>query len=299
MSGRIAACAAGRAGGLVAQRAGPAVARIARGAPGAEPLAMHVQHAPRPAAFMQVVDILGDDQQLAVAIRASSRPSASCAGIGLRGEHRRAALVVEALDQIGIAAEALGRGDLLDRVILPQPVLGAEGSQPAFGGDSGTGQDHDIADVWLMSPHEARPRTGKWQWRASDIIGSEGRMGQAHRRGDRRRRARAAPAASTRATTSPALADGERRAGRFLRARRAARPILHAAIGAGIPILVGTTGLDERAPSPRSTMPRETIAVLQTGNTSLGVTLLAHLVREAAAGWAPTGISRCSKCTTA
>ncbi|MFN3516910.1 MAG: 4-hydroxy-tetrahydrodipicolinate reductase [Novosphingobium sp.] len=56
---------------------------------------------------------------------------------------------------------------------------------------------------------------------------------------------------------------------------------LDAAVAAGVPIVVGTTGLEERhhwlcdAAADR-------IAVLQTGNTSLGVTLLAHLVREAA-----------------
>ena len=56
---------------------------------------------------------------------------------------------------------------------------------------------------------------------------------------------------------------------------------LDAAVSAGVPIVVGTTGLEERhhwlcdAAADR-------IAVLQTGNTSLGVTLLAHLVREAA-----------------
>lgn len=56
---------------------------------------------------------------------------------------------------------------------------------------------------------------------------------------------------------------------------------LHAAIGAGVPIVVGTTGLGERhhAAIDRAA---HAVAVLQTGNTSLGVTLLAHLVREAA-----------------
>lgn len=56
---------------------------------------------------------------------------------------------------------------------------------------------------------------------------------------------------------------------------------LDAAIHTGTPIVVGTTGLEERhhwlvdAASV-------SIPILQTGNTSLGVTLLAHLVREAA-----------------
>lgn len=56
---------------------------------------------------------------------------------------------------------------------------------------------------------------------------------------------------------------------------------LEAAMAAGVPIVVGTTGLEERhhwlIDSAAGTIP-----VLQTGNTSLGVTLLAHLVREAA-----------------
>jgi 4-hydroxy-tetrahydrodipicolinate reductase len=61
---------------------------------------------------------------------------------------------------------------------------------------------------------------------------------------------------------------------------------LHAAIGAGIPIVVGTTGL-EVAHHTAIDGAAQAIAVLQTGNTSLGVTLLAHLVREAAARRGP------------
>jgi 4-hydroxy-tetrahydrodipicolinate reductase len=61
---------------------------------------------------------------------------------------------------------------------------------------------------------------------------------------------------------------------------------LHAAIGAGVPILVGTTGLDETNHVAIESAARA-IPVLQTGNTSLGVTLLAHLVREAASRLGP------------
>lgn len=56
---------------------------------------------------------------------------------------------------------------------------------------------------------------------------------------------------------------------------------LDAAIAAGVGIVVGTTGLEERH-HWLCDAAAERIAVLQTGNTSLGVTLLAHLVREAA-----------------
>ena len=56
---------------------------------------------------------------------------------------------------------------------------------------------------------------------------------------------------------------------------------LDAAVAAGVPIVVGTTGLEERH-HWLCDAAAESIAVLQTGNTSLGVTLLASLVREAA-----------------
>ena len=61
---------------------------------------------------------------------------------------------------------------------------------------------------------------------------------------------------------------------------------LAAAMAAGVPILVGTTGLEERHHWLIDDAARD-IAVLQTGNTSLGVTLLAHLVRDAASRLGP------------
>ena len=54
----------------------------------------------------------------------------------------------------------------------------------------------------------------------------------------------------------------------------------------GIPIVIGTTGLCERHHEAIHRA-AHAVAVLQTGNTSLGVTLLAHLVREAAARLGP------------
>jgi len=63
---------------------------------------------------------------------------------------------------------------------------------------------------------------------------------------------------------------------------------LHAAVGAGVPILIGTTGLEGQHHTAIDNAARA-VPVLQTGNTSLGVTMLAKLVREAAgkldAGW--------------
>ncbi|QCI93762.1 4-hydroxy-tetrahydrodipicolinate reductase [Novosphingobium sp. EMRT-2] len=111
------------------------------------------------------------------------------------------------------------------------------------------------------------------------IIGSEGRMGQA---------LRAAVAAA-----GHDLAGGIDRGGDALALARASDVLvdfsapaalegnLDAAVAAGVPIVVGTTGLEERHHFLCDAA-ADAVAVLQTGNTSLGVTLLAHLVREAA-----------------
>ncbi len=111
------------------------------------------------------------------------------------------------------------------------------------------------------------------------IIGSEGRMGKAlaeavatageelsggiDKGGD----------AAALARTSDALVD--------FSSPHALEANLDAAVAANIPILVGTTGLEERHHWLIDNA-AQSIPVLQTGNTSLGVTLLAYLVREAA-----------------
>jgi 4-hydroxy-tetrahydrodipicolinate reductase len=56
---------------------------------------------------------------------------------------------------------------------------------------------------------------------------------------------------------------------------------LDACVAAGKPIVIGTTGLEERHHYLIDDAALE-IAVLQTGNTSLGITMLAALVRQAA-----------------
>jgi 4-hydroxy-tetrahydrodipicolinate reductase len=61
---------------------------------------------------------------------------------------------------------------------------------------------------------------------------------------------------------------------------------LERAISAGIPVLIGTTGLDERADERIFAAARQ-IPVLRAANTSLGVALLADLVERAAAVFGP------------
>lgn len=116
------------------------------------------------------------------------------------------------------------------------------------------------------------------------IIGSAGRMGQAL----------ADAIAAAGHEVSGGVDKGEDVAGLADRsdalvdfsAPPALKDNLCAAIGAGIPILVGTTGLDASHHEAIDNAARA-VAVLQTGNTSLGVTLLAHLVQEAASRLGP------------
>lgn len=61
---------------------------------------------------------------------------------------------------------------------------------------------------------------------------------------------------------------------------------LAAARAAGTPIVIGTTGLSDRHHAMIDDAARE-IAVLQTGNTSLGIALLSRLVRDAASRLGP------------
>src|SRR5215210_588527 len=63
---------------------------------------------------------------------------------------------------------------------------------------------------------------------------------------------------------------------------------LDRAVSAGVPILIGTTGLDDLA-ERRIAAAAQEVAVLRAANTSLGVAVLADLVERAAAilgsGW--------------
>ena len=73
-------------------------------------------------------------------------------GIGLDGLQLRTALVVEFLDQSGVADKGLGRGDILDPVPFPQTIRPAKGGDAAFGADAGAGEDDDIVDSLQHPP---------------------------------------------------------------------------------------------------------------------------------------------------
>jgi len=68
---------------------------------------MHVQHAAGAAPFVQLVDVLGDDQQLAFPCRVEPSER-EVRRIGLGGHDVLAPLVVEPLHQPGIALNPAG-----------------------------------------------------------------------------------------------------------------------------------------------------------------------------------------------
>ncbi len=129
--------------------------------------AVHVQHAVRPGAFVQIVDILRDDQQLAApfAVQLGQR---LVRGVRLLRLDRFAAHVVEAQHKLRIAFERFGRGDILDPVLLPQPAFRAKGVDAAFRAHASAGENDDIAYVGSVGHADVQAQaSGEWQWRGS------------------------------------------------------------------------------------------------------------------------------------
>lgn len=132
------------------QVAGPVADLAGAGAPGLEQFAVHVDQREAGGgrgggmgAVVQVVDVLGDQQEVA-------RPAGGEVGesvVGGVGMHRRqpaAATVVEVLHQGGVAGEGLGRRHVLKPTAHPQAVVGAEGGHAGLGGYAGAGEDDEV-----------------------------------------------------------------------------------------------------------------------------------------------------------
>ena len=84
----------------------------------------------RAAAFVQVVDILRHQRQFVLFCQFCQ---GEMRGIGLRFGCGLAPFVVEAVHKGRVALIGFGCGDILDPVVFPQAVGGAEGPQAAFG----------------------------------------------------------------------------------------------------------------------------------------------------------------------
>ena len=81
--------------------------------------AVEVENARRAGAFVQVVDILGDDLHIEIALQSSDGP---VCGVRFGREHFAAAVVVEADHAPAVKVQGLGDADLLDLVISPRPI---------------------------------------------------------------------------------------------------------------------------------------------------------------------------------
>ena len=191
---------------------------------------------------------------------------------------RRAAHVVKSKDQFRVTFESLGRGDVLDPVLFPQTALATKRIDAAFRAHARAGQDYDIANVGHLA-HEAGNSQGNKSMTAIGIIGSAGRMGAA-----------LVDAIEAAGHTHAGGVDKDGDLGALVAisdvlvdfsSPHALEASLDACVAAAKPIVIGTTGLEERHHYLIDDAARD-IPVLQTGNTSLGVTMLAALVKQVA-----------------
>jgi 4-hydroxy-tetrahydrodipicolinate reductase len=244
-------------------------------------LAMHMQQALRPRPFMQIVDILRDyHKPIAIVLWPLCIQTRQCMmrGIGDLGLNRLAPHVVKTQHQIWVAHKSLWRGNIFNAVLLPQAAFAAERINAALRAYARAGQDYDIANV-LHLAHEAAKSGQDKHMTAIGIIGSAGRMGAALVEAiDAAGQTQAGGVdkdddLAALVAVSDVLVD--------FSSPYALEANLDACVAAGKPIVIGTTGLEERHHYLIDDAARD-IAVLQTGNTSLGVTMLAALVKQAA-----------------
>lgn len=232
---------------------------------------MDVDEALRPGTVMQVIDILGDDQELARPFGVEPRQRA-VRRVRFDRPKLLPPLIVEAMDQLRIAAQRLRGADILDAMALPQSVRAAEGREAAFGGDAGACQNDDVADLGHRDHEAAKAGTGK-RMTAISLFGSSGRMGKAIAE------VVAGEANARIVTDTPDV---------FIdfSAPDALAKNLAVARDAQRPIVIGTTGFKPENHALIDAAAAE-IPVLYAANMSLGVNMLAFLVREAAARLGP------------
>ena len=99
---------------------------------------MHVQQSLGPSTFVQIVDVLRDDQQFARPFSIEPRQH-EMSGVRLDLAQPRATGIVELMHQFGIARERLRGRNILDPVPFPQAVGGAKRRQSALRADPRAG----------------------------------------------------------------------------------------------------------------------------------------------------------------
>jgi hypothetical protein len=113
-------------------------------AAGLQDLPVHVHQIARSGALVQVVDVLGDQQQFARPVRLQpGQGQVRRVGRHLARQEAPAPIVVEVVHPCRIAREGLGRGHVFQAHLGPDAVGIAEGIQAGFLRDPGAGQDDD------------------------------------------------------------------------------------------------------------------------------------------------------------
>jgi hypothetical protein len=104
-----------------------------------------VEHVARACRLVQRIDVLCAEEE-PLADRFAEACERRVGGIGADIAALATASGVETPDQLRIAGEAFGCRDVLDPVLLPEPVRVAERPHAAFGADPGAGEhEHALA----------------------------------------------------------------------------------------------------------------------------------------------------------
>jgi hypothetical protein len=121
-----------------------------------------VDQALGPSSFVQVIDILSDDQQIAwpLSVKRSQCPMRE---IWIDLMQLGAPLVIESMHKGGVMRQRFWRADVLDMVTFPQTIRAAKGGKAAFSRDTSASQDHDIGYVvhCLNLSRRVRPRQAR------------------------------------------------------------------------------------------------------------------------------------------
>ena len=94
--------------------------------------------------FVEIVHVLRHDQHLSRKAVFQPGQSTVCrVGAYVLLQQLAAARVVELVHELGVAGEALRGGHILDAVVFPQAITGAECLDAGFGGNAGAGKYHN------------------------------------------------------------------------------------------------------------------------------------------------------------
>ena len=105
-------------------------------------LPVHVEEAGRAGLLVQVVDVLGAEEET-IRERGFKARESEMGGIGPGGGSHAAAHGVKVPDEARVAAPGVGRGDLFEAVVAPETSGIAKRGDPTFGAYTGPGKNEN------------------------------------------------------------------------------------------------------------------------------------------------------------